>query len=106
MGNKKAEVNLAEALGGVEPGDLAAQLAEQARDLRKWERDRGLVKFMTGRARTLDELQEFLGGVSRQIVHLRIRELTSRGVRVWSPSPHRPTKYFIPEDGTPTPAGV
>jgi hypothetical protein len=83
----------------------AENLEAQARVLRESARDAPLVKFL-GTVHSLDEIQEFLGGVSRQIVHLRLRSIEESGLRVWSPSPSNPRRYFVPPEGTATPKGI
>ena len=84
----------------------AAKLQAKARVLRESARDAPLVEFL-GTVRTLDDIQGFLGGVSRQIVHLRLKSIEESGLRVWSPSPSNPRRYFVPaEDIYPDPKGL
>lgn len=85
--------------------DEAEQLEAQARLIREGKRDAPLVAFLR-RVRTLDEIQKFLGGVSRQIVHLRLKSVEASGLRVWSPSPSNPRRYFIPHEDVANPKGI
>lgn len=86
--------------------DEADELIARARSMREEKRDEKLVAFLLGRVRTLDDIQAFLGGVSRQIVHLRLHAIEANGHRVWSPSPGNPRRYFIPGDEAQNPKGV
>lgn len=90
----------------VAPRDLAKELATTPARAAREAYQRELVDYLFGRARSLADLKEFLGGVSRQAVFDRLSQLEAAGWRVWSPSTKRPRLYFIPDNAARSPQGV